>query len=390
MARQLIELPRLGTDGRLYHNQLLDTVEALIPNAPFNSCHAADLLETADGDLLCAWFAGSWEGKADVSIVISRLKNSESEWSMPVQVSDDPTRSEQNPSLFQHPNGDIWLMYTAQEAPDPDHPVSYSLQATAEIRRKISKDGGLTWGPTETMFDRAGSFCRQKIQILSGGRWIFGNWICFPDSTRNGSDITVFQISDDQGATWRAVEMPRSAGRVHANVIETAPGKLVAILRSRFADFIYRSVSEDNGETWSAPVPTELRNNNSSISAIKLQSGGIALIYNDVSFNDDTARTVWPDQRCPVTLAISEDNGITWPYRRVVELGEGFVGPWNDINNRRYEYPVMMQGAQGAIHAAYTWGGRKQVKYVALDEAWIRGERVCKGAEDNPAMPCRR
>ena len=132
------------------------------------------------------------------------------------------------------------------------------------------------------MFSRPGSFCRQKIQVLSSGRWIFGNWICFPDETRNGSDITVMQISDDQGKSWRSVEVPESRGRVHANVIETEPGKLVALFRSRFADNIYRSVSLDNGDTWSVPVRTELPNNNSSISAIRLQSGAIALVYNPV------------------------------------------------------------------------------------------------------------
>ena len=390
MARTYIEIPTLSGDGRLHHHALLDTVEALIPNAPYNSCHAADLLELENGDLLCVWFAGSDEGNADISIVGSRLPAGESQWTEPVKISDDATRSEQNPSLFQHPNGDIWVMYTAQTARTPEIPVNFNLQYTAEIRRKVSHDLGRTWGPTEVMFDREGSFCRQKIQILSSGRWIFGNWICFPDNTRNGSDITVLQISDDQGKTWRSVEMPQSAGRVHANIIEKEPGKLVAIMRSRFADRIYISTSEDNGDSWSVPVRTELRNNNSSISAIRLQSGAIGLVYNDVAFNDDTSRTVWPDQRCPVTLAISEDGGVTWPYRRIVENGEGFVGPWNDINNRRYEYPVMMQSKDGDIHVAYSWGRRKQVKHVIVTEAWIRGAKVCKGAENDPAMPCQR
>ena len=68
---------------------------------------------------------------------------------------------------------------------------------------------------------------------------------------------------------------------------------------------------------------TPLRNNNASISAIKLQSGALAIIYNDVSFNEDGSRTVWPDQRCPVAMAISEDGGKTWPWRRIVEHGEG-------------------------------------------------------------------
>lgn len=390
MARAYVEIPTLSGDGRLHHHALLDTVEALIPNAPYNSCHAADLLELQNGDLLCVWFAGSDEGNADISIVGSRLPAGESQWTAPVKISDDATRSEQNPSLFQHPNGDIWVMYTAQVARTPDTPANFNLQYTAEIRRKISHDLGRTWGPTEVMFDREGSFCRQKIQILSSGRWIFGNWICFPDETRNGSDITVLQISDDQGKTWRSVEMPQSAGRVHANIIEKAPGKLVAILRSRFADRIYISTSDDDGDSWSVPVRTELRNNNSSISAIRLQSGAIGLVYNDVAFNDDTSRTVWPDQRCPVTIAISEDGGVTWPYRRIVENGEGFTGPWNDINNRRYEYPVMMQSRNGDIHVAYSWGRRRQIKHVIVTEDWVRGAKVCKGAEGDPSMPCQR
>ena len=198
------------------------------------------------------------------------------------------------------------------------------------------------------------------------------------------------QISDDQGKSWRSVEVPESRGRVHANVIETEPGKLVALFRSRFADNIYRSVSLDNGDTWSVPVRTELPNNNSSISAIRLQSGAIALVYNPVRFNDDITRTVWPAQRCPVTVAISEDEGITWPYRRVVEPGEGFTGPWNDINNRRYEYPVMIQGKDGMIHIAYSWGSRRCVKYVCFNEAWVRGKKKEWGAENNPTLPCQR
>ena len=119
MTRNLIEIPQLTDDGRLYHHALLDTVEALIPNAPYRSCHAADLLELENGDLLCCWFAGSREGNADISIAVARLPADAEQWEQPVIVSDDPTRSEQNPSLFQNPNGDIWLMYTAQAAKFP-------------------------------------------------------------------------------------------------------------------------------------------------------------------------------------------------------------------------------------------------------------------------------
>ena len=49
--REYIELDTLKHDGRLYHNNLLDTIEALLPNQ-FDSVHAVDLLELENGDLL--------------------------------------------------------------------------------------------------------------------------------------------------------------------------------------------------------------------------------------------------------------------------------------------------------------------------------------------------
>ena len=374
MNKSYIKLNTLEEDGKLYYNPNISTVESLIPNK-FETVHAADLLELPNGDILCCWFAGSDEGNSDISIALSRLDSGKDVWSEAVVVSDDPTRSEQNPSLFLHPNGEIWLMYTAQVPWEDSQKKEFNLQYTAEIRRKISKDNGHTWGPTTTMFDRPGSFCRQKIQVLSNGRWVFGNWICFPDDSRNGSDISVVQISDDQGETWREVEVPNSAGRVHANIIEVESNKLIALFRSRFADNIYIANSEDNGDTWSEPIRTELPNNNSGISAIKLKDSSIAIVYNPISFNDKTDKTVWPFQRSPVQVAISKDNGKTWPYRRTVEFGEGYAGKDNDINNRRYEYPVVIQGENADIHIAYSWGNRRCVKYVKVDKDWVGYEK---------------
>lgn len=401
-----MELNTLTEDGQLYHNPGLDTVEALLSNRPYQSCHAADLLELYNGDLLCCWFAGSDEGNADISIVMSRLKAGENKWSEPVRMTDDPFKSEQNPSLFLTPSGEVWLIYTAQKARTclKAHSLqlhtksSFNLQYTAEIRCKKSWDGGVTFGEAETLFDAPGSFCRQKIQVLSDGRWLFGNWRCFPDDTHNGSDVTVIQISEDEGKTWREVMVPGSRGRVHANIVElearACPKNhtclLAAFFRSRSADYIYRSVSMDSGDTWTEPVKTELPNNNSGISVIKLgnlPSGVLVAAYNPVSFNEDSTKTVWPKVRCPICLAISEDGGLTWPYRRIVEPGDGFTGIRNDCNNRRYEYPVLMQGRDGMIHAAWSWGDRRCIKYARMDEAWIRGERSAEGMEHNPTIP---
>ena len=367
------KLPGLTPDGRVYWNEEMGTIEARIPNGGYRSGHGPALLELPNGDLLCVWFAGSFEGNADVHIVCSRLEKDGEAWTEPVDVSGDPERSEQNPSLFYGPDGAAWCMYTAQLDRQAGKD---NMQFTAVVRCQKSTDGGRTWGPYETVFPEEGTFCRQPIQILSNGRWIFSNWLCTDSAEGLSGDPTAFRISDDQGKTWRTVMMPESHGHVHANVVELEPGHLVAFMRNREAYRIHRSESFDYGETWSEPKPTPLPNNNTSISAIKLQSGRVAIAYNPTCTPDpQPGKAAWPGLRCPVAVALSEDGGLTFPIIRWMERGEGYIGDENKTNNKQYEYPYLMQTKDGMIHLAYAAWTRDAMKYVRFTEEDVLGEK---------------
>lgn len=206
-------LPGLTPDGRIYQNAEMGTLESFLPTGGYFSAHAPGMIELPDHALLCCWFAGSSEGNADIHIICSRLENGGLYWSEPVNISGDPERSEQNPSFFLGNDGKIWAVYTAQLKRRADRD---NMQFTAQIRVQKSADGGRTWGPYETLFAREGSFCRQPIQVLKSGRWIFSNWLCGDTEDRLASDFTVFQLSDDQGKTWHQADLPQSRGRVHA------------------------------------------------------------------------------------------------------------------------------------------------------------------------------
>ena len=67
------KLPGLTWDGTVYENEEMGTIEALIPNGGYPTAHAPAMVELPNGDLLCCWFAGTYEGSADVHIVCSRL-----------------------------------------------------------------------------------------------------------------------------------------------------------------------------------------------------------------------------------------------------------------------------------------------------------------------------
>ena len=357
-------------------------------------CHAANLMPLANGELACVWFGGTQEGVADISIWFSRCVGGE--WSTPVKLSDNDTRSEQNPILFPAPDGKLWLLHTAQQSGNQD---------TALVRYRVSGDNGATWGPTGTLFDKAGIFVRQPVVVLPKGPHQ-GDWLVpiFHCRTKPGqrwsgdNDDSAEMISSDQGRTWSEHAVPESTGCVHMNIVPSRDGaSLLAFYRSRWADNVYRSVSTDGGRTWSAPTPTPLPNNNSSIQVTRLASGKLAIVFNDISAEQATERRVslydeieddtdaeyveatptgrtafWGTPRAPMTLALSDDDGLTWPQKRDVETGDGYCMTNNsaDRRNRELSYPSVAQTADGTLHVAYTHH-RQFIRHVPLSEDWI-------------------
>ncbi len=371
------KLPGLTPDGQVYFDEEMRITEAFVNPGPWTTAHGPGLLETPAGTILCCWFAGTYEGDTDINIVCSRLEKGSDRWSEPFYISHNDDRSDQNPSLFLAPNGDIWCMYTSQLGRQPGKD---NMQYTSVVKRQISTDDGLSWSEPEIMFPEEGTFARQPIQVLSNGRWIYGLWLCTDSASGLAGDPSAVQISDDQGVTWHRVDIPESAGRVHPSMVELEPGHVIAFMRSREADFIYRSESFDYGETWTAPEPTVLPNNNSGIATIKLTSGRVAIAYNHNSAPSTYGQKgAWPALRNPVSIALTEDGGKTFPLIRHIERGEGYVGDENKFNNRQYEYPCLMQAADGMIHLAYAYQTRRGVKWVTLSEADVMGEKRGEG-----------
>jgi len=383
--------------------------------APTVQSHAANLLTLPDGRLGCVWFGGTQEGVPDISIWFSTLEPGSSQWSPAQQLSDDSTRSEQNPILFTAPDS-LWLLYTAQKAGNQD---------TAEVRRRTSTDSGRTWGPVETLFpanETGGVFVRQLPVLLPSGRLIIPIFRCITtpgEKWVGNSDDSAVMISDDGGTTWSEHILPGSLGCVHMNIQPVADGSLLALFRSRWADSIYESRSTDDGTTWSEPVPTELPNNNSSVQFTALADGRLALVYNhsraeanterrlslydeidddglaaeqgqvtipDPSLSAETGdgerRAFWGTPRSPMTLAISEDSGRTWPIRRNLDVGDGYCLSNNsrDGLNREYSYPSIHQGPDGALNIAYTYF-RQAIKYVRVDPQWAYEGSTTPGGE---------
>jgi predicted neuraminidase len=104
---------------------------------------------------------------------------------------------------------------------------------------------------------------------------------------------------------------------------------------------ICRSDSRDYGKTWSTVYQTALPNNNSGIDVTQIGGDTIAVIFNPVGEN-------W-GKRYPISVAVSADNGQSWPLRVDIEKGQ---------DKAELSYPDIFY-QDGYLVASYTWNRQR-------------------------------
>lgn len=309
------------------HSSLL-LEEFVFINPPFASCHASTLTETHEGEILCSWFGGSEEGAEDVKIWMAR-KNKK-EWSLPVIAAEEKCPC-WNPVLYTMPGGDILLFYKAGV-----HPQAWS----GFVKRSI--DGGNTWLNSFHLPAGVIGPVKNRPLLLEDGTLLCGSsieswqrWGCWIDMT------------SDQGSTWRKSN-PINIDTELFGIIQPAlifsKDKIRLLARSYQIGYICTAESSDRGITWSLASPTNLPNPNSAIDAINLSDGRILLVYNHSKEN-----------RYPLNIALSSDEGETWDMKLTLETEPG-----------EFSYPCVIQTKDKLIHMSYTWN-RTNIKHVVLD-----------------------
>lgn len=295
---------------------------------PFPQCHASTLIHTNDGQFLVAWFGGTHEKHDDVGIWLS--KGTPRHWSAPIEIAKLKEVPHWNPVLFNSPSGEIILYFKIGKSID-----------TWETWFMVSGDNGKTWSAAKELVagDKGGRGpVRNKVIMLSDGSWLApasnelkGVWNAFVDR------------SEDQGKTWHASpflllnkDSIPGEGVIQPTLWESSPGKVHMLLRSS-AGVICRSDSKDFGRTWTPIYKTKLPNPNSGIDLVKLDDGRLVLIYNNSGKN-------WGPRR-PMSLAISADNGKTWPARMELETGN---------EGDEFSYPAIIS-FNDSIAITYTW-----------------------------------
>jgi predicted neuraminidase len=304
--------------------------EFVFDRAPFPSAHASTVAEV-DGGLACAFFGGTREGAADVSIWISFRR--QGRWGEPRLVATGEERLFRrlpcwNPVLYQDPSGPLLLFYKVGRSP-----------SRWWGRLKVSHDGGKTWNDGERLPDGILGPIKNKPLKLADG-----TLLC-PSSAEHDGWRVHMEWTPDLGQSWYRtppLNSDRSVKAIQPTLLRHRDGSLQALCRTRQGT-IAESWSRDGGRTWSPLQATVLPNPDSGIDGVSLPDGRAILVYNHSATG-----------RSPLNLACSQD-GRQWQALAVLEDDAG-----------EFSYPAVIIGSDGRLHVTYTWN-RRTVRYVQVD-----------------------
>jgi predicted neuraminidase len=350
--------------------------------------HAPGIVECENGDLIASWYRGAGERSADdVAVYGARLKKGDNQWGETFLMVDTPGFPDCNTCMTIDRRGRLqlfwpiiiansWESALTKQLVSTDYlgpgapkwtseglvllkPDDFSGEANAVLDQLVEKYKLLL--PAELteeiavgrkkledkLYQRLGWQPRCKPTILPSGRMLL------PLYTDTFS-ISIMAVSDDDGATWYASKPLLGFGAIQPTVLRRDSGELVAYMRENgFHQRIRYATSSDDGLTWGAVLESELPNPGSGLDGVRLANGHWALIYNDTT-----------DGRNRLALSISDDEGKSWKWTRHLE----------DEPTGSFHYPAIIQGADGTIHAIYSYfvDEGKSMKHAAFNEAWVQ------------------
>lgn len=311
--------------------------EYIYKKAPFKKAHASTIESTSKG-LIAAWFGGTHEKNKDVEIWLSRKINGY--WTEPVSVADGIQHADLryptwNPVLFNYPNGPLVLFYKV--GPDPKRWWGVM---------KTSNDFGKTWSKGYRLPEGILGPIKNKPILLGDSTLIS------PSSTEDNGWQIHFEITKDQGKTWKRIGPINSAEKynvIQPSILRHGADTLQILARSK-ENRIITSWSYDGGYHWTPLEATHLPNPNSGTDAVTLDDGLQLLVYNPTKRKGEE----WGGKRTPLCVAISKD-GKKWHKILTLEEGPG-----------EYSYPAVIQSEDGMVHITYTWK-RERIKHVVLN-----------------------
>jgi hypothetical protein len=316
-------------------------------------CIADPLTESSTGMLAFPWIARDHDGTLVMvyhdgrdapggGAHTTRLKTSTDlgvTWSAGPVVWDDGIDTVPQISILS--NGD-WLMVSQ----------GYHDDVPAGVFATRSTDRGATWSPTWHVTNKAvdggDTYTSTPPYELASGVLL---WPVYGPT--DGVDSAVALVSHDMGDTWNLAgtiaDLPGGVGASEVTVNQLADGSIVGMVRCT-DDIARRTVSTDDGATWSTPVPA---------------FDGCASRIDWIKLVDGRCLATWRDPASGAAMAAYSDDdmvSVTDPVRI-------------HVPDKRTSYSALVEVRPGQVFAALgeidrsESHGRIMARYLLDDDA---------------------
>jgi len=161
-------------------------------------------------------------------------------------------------------------------------------------------------------------FMRCKPLITASGRWLRFNY----DQMHPAYG---YSISDDQGKTLTHHYGAEKIGtHFDEGMAYQRTDGSIRLLARTWEGALAESISHDDGNTWSQAVLSDIVSADTRFFVARTPSGRLLLVKND-----------HPKLRTNMTILLSEDDGVTWKYRRCIDTRNDISYPDADFCGER-------------------------------------------------------
>ena len=178
----------------------------------------------------------------------------------------------------------------------------------------------------------------------------------------DGLDCTLFALTDDGGDQWLFSNPVLGGAGIQATIAIRKDSSLVAYLRDNGPppQRMQRTESRDNGLTWTIAKDDILPNPGAGFDMVTLSNGEWLIAFNDQE-----------EGRFDLTVAISDDEGASWKWKKQIEHDNREERPASS------HYPSVIAEDDGTVHVVYSFHRNdipsgKTIKYATFHQDWIK------------------
>lgn len=314
---------------------------------PENRTYAAmPSVEVTGSRIWATWTAGGDTEPHDENYIIVVFSDDGGEtWQDPYMILDPGAIGRTSNSVFWlAPNGRLWLFYVDRN--------SYSMYT--DNPEAAPED--IVWSKAKNLDGY--TLYNKPIAVERNGEWVY----LAPVANSFAHPVTQILTSDPSENKWKLLrgqylesDNPR-ADFTEPSMVERSDGTLwlLSRLEKGANGGVEQAFSQDDGKTWTEledDLPYPLQGPGSRFQFYKLQSGHLVWVSHDQT-SSRTNLTIW----------LSEDDGVTWPYKLLLD----------DRSN--VSYPDITQAADGKIYVIYDKGRsvEQEIRLAIFTEEDIR------------------